>query len=333
MWRELMIPSREQFTRRLAAIPRPGGRAMRRCVAALLLAMLAGHKPAESARVLVLLGKSHPQYVEVAHAFGEEWKSATGVEPQAIPFPKDDAERRQLLRPRPALIVGLGEAPTVWALGREEDFPLGFSMVVAPERLDGLAKMLSTKKRAMCGVSIEIPEERQLDVVQKLMPQLKRIGMISTAVAMRDSVARMRSVCERRSIELIHVELASLAELPAKLTDLLGQVDLLWSLPDPEVFQPPLAQHIISECAQKNVALLGLSATFVRAGATLSFDPDYREVGKLLAQQCSRAKANPRHDVPVEHPKRIVLSINVRSFESLNLVSEFEMANVVVSKY
>jgi ABC-type uncharacterized transport system substrate-binding protein len=284
-------------------------------------------------RPLILLGKSYPQYQQVASAFGEEWKTATGGEPIVISFPTLEARKKQLLTSRPKIVVGVGEIPTMWALGREEEFRLAFTMVVAPERLEGFAKLLSTKNRVLTGVSIEIAPEKQLELLLAIMPNLKRIGVLTHTAALRENVSKLTGLCETKGLQTIHVEVSALAELPAKLSELLAHVDLVWSLPDPAVFQSELAQHIIAQCAERRVPLLGLSATFVKSGATISFDPDYAEVGQLLAKQCLVASDKQSTSLTIVSTQTIVVSINERSFRALNLTAELDSPRVRIIRF
>src|SRR5262245_3726155 len=257
------------------------------CCLQLVLACRAIAQDSSCERPLILVGKPYPQYQEVAAAFSERWKESTGQEPTVISFPAQESAKKQLLTTsRPTLVVGLGEVPTVWALGREESFRLAFTMVVAPERLQGFAKMLSTKPRSLSGGSIEVAPEKQLDMLLAMMPGISRIGVVTSSTAFRDNVAKLQRLCAARNVELIHLEVPALADIPVKLKGLLTQVQLMWSLPDPRVYQSELAQYIIAQCADRQVPLVGLSANFVKSGATISFDPDYHEIGQLLAKQC-----------------------------------------------
>jgi putative ABC transport system substrate-binding protein len=288
---------------------------------------------AQADRVLILLGKSYPQYQQVAAGFTEVWKAETGNEPTLVVFPTNEKKKNQLLSSQPTLVVGLGEVPTVWALGRDEEFRLAFSMVVAPQRLEGFAKLLSTKSRRLAGISIEVDPEKQLDLLLTVMPGLKRIGVLTNSVALRPNVSKLAGICEKRGLELNHVELPVLSELPAKLSDLLGRVELVWSLPDPAIFHSESAQHIITQCSERKVPLVGLSATFVKSGATISFDPDYHEVGQLLANQCLIRAAGQAGSLTVASPQTIVVSINERSFRALSLKAELVDSAVRLQRY
>jgi hypothetical protein len=284
-------------------------------------------------RVVVLLGKSYPQYQQVAAAFSQEWKESRGVEPEVLAFPADPAQREQLLSRRPTLVVGLGEHPTAWALDRNESFDLAFTLVVGPERLTAARKPPPSANGRLIGVSIEVPDEKQLEILLRVFPNLKRIGVVTHDRSLDERVAHLQNLCAKHQLTLVHKRLASMTELPAKLGELFGQADLLWSLPDSEVFQPQLARYVIVQCAERNTPLVGLSATFVKSGATISFDPDYQEVGRLLARQCLTRAGDSPTDLPVASPQRIVVSINQRAFDALKLTKDFQATNATVVKY
>ena len=298
---------------------------------ALFLPLLVGQAGGRE-RVLVLLGKSYPQYQQAATAFASEWKRKGSAEAVVLPFPSNESEQSELAGRKPDLVVGLGEAPTTWALGRPERFTVGFTMVVEPERMESYRGDSPVKQRPLVGVSVEVPWEEQVSVVAKMIPTVKRVGVMTQDPALREEVGRLRQACEKHQLELAHVELAAISDLPNKLNELLGEVHLLWTVPDAQVLQPQLAQYMIGQCAARRVPLLGLSSTFVRAGATLSLERDYQEVGELLAQRCLEVREGAAK-LTVHSPRRIVVSVNQRAFQTLGLQIELQLPNVTVSRY
>jgi putative ABC transport system substrate-binding protein len=220
----------------------------------------------------------------------------------------------------------------MWALGREEDFRLAFTLVVAPERLDGFARLLSTRSRKLIGVSIEIPPDKQLELLLRIVPDLRRIGVLTNGIALRSSVAKLKELCDRSGIQLAHAEVPNLSDFPARLQEILDDVDLVWSLPDPGVCQSEVSQRIITLCAERKVPLLGISSTFVKSGAAISFDPDYHEVGQLLARQCRMADELP-DGLTIVAPQTIVVSINDRLSQVLKLATELDMPEVRISRF
>ena len=303
---------------------------------AALLCMLGVRAWSEEPRQpLVLLGKSYPQYQQVSSAFTQEWKAATGTEPKLVGFPSDETQQRQLLNGQPPLVVALGEGPTNWCLHQQGAFQLAFTMVVQPERMKDASEQSPVRSRKVTAVSIDVPVQEQVKVLLSVMPRLKRVGVVTCDHGLRESVAELRRVCESNHLQLIHVELSSVSELPSKLTQLLAQIDLLWSMPDAEVFQPELARHIIRQCTERSVPLLGLSSTFVKTGATISFERDYSEVGRLLArsalERLAQTDSGPLWQL--ESPQRIIVIINQRSSETLGLKKEINLPQVSVTLY
>lgn len=311
---------------------------MARTLALLLLVLLALVSPAPGASpapVLVLSGKLYPQYQQLASAFSREWQQLTGAPATALNFPREKSKQDQLLNRRPALIVGLGEAPTAWALKQQHDFPVAFTLVLAPERLRAFRETSPVKFRKLVGVAIEVSYDEQLKALVRLMPALKRIGVLTQTPELRADVKVLRAACGRRKIHLVHAELSSSSELPAKLGKLLSQTNLIWSLPDPRVYQPQFARYIIGQCVRRNIPLLGLSSAFVKAGATLSFERDYREIGKLLARRALLVVSDPNSSVDwvLESPERMVLSVNQRSFQALNLKIDLDIPKVSIVRH
>lgn len=303
----------------------------------LLSIMLFTLAPASAAeeprRAVVLVGKPYSQYQEVTEAFVTEWKDAMKTDPVIVPLYKEHVDLAQPVRTNPAFVVALGEEPAVKAIQRPEGFQLVFTMVVRPRRLKSLRKASPYESRPLRGVSIEVPVEDKLTILLEFLPTLKRIGVLTRDRALRAEVETVRRACTRRDLQLVHTELSEMSELPRELDRLLSQVDLVWSMPDAEIFQPQLARHIIGKCASRNVPLVGLSSVFVRAGATLSFERDYHEVGALAARECFRPSSDTNDDMTVISPETIVVAINQRSSAVVGLTTDRRIPHVRVQKY
>jgi putative ABC transport system substrate-binding protein len=206
-------------------------------------------------------------------------------------------------------------------------------MVLDTERVKQSRDASPRSSRDLIGVSIEVSIDEKFRILRELLPDLKRVGVLTYDPALRPHVAAIERACAERKLEFVHAKLAALSELPSKLEQLLGQVDLVWSVPDTQVFQPELARHIIGQCAARNVPLVGLSAVFVKAGATLSFERDYQELGQLLARRCLSEGSSGDPYFTIASPERTVVYVNQRSFNSLGLSSDLQLPQVNVVKY
>jgi hypothetical protein len=289
----------------------------------------------EAPRAHILVGRDYPQYEQVSAAFAAEWERALGQAPAKTEFPILEPHQQIQLIGNPDWVICLGEAPTTWAIQREEPFALGFTMVVAPDRIKQMRDASPDSARQVTAVSIEVPIDDELDIAKQVFPKLRTIGLLTQDSELRDAVGRLRQACQARQVQLIHVELADASELPEKLDPLLDRIDLLWSLPDANIFRPQLARHIIGRCAARGVPLVGLSATFVKAGACISFERNYHEIGALLARNCLRGmSASASSDSwSIESPPTVVLSINQESMNSLGFSVDQVGPEVQINRY
>ena len=89
-------------------------------------------------------------------------------------------------------------------------------------------------------------------------------------------------------LELVPIPVRSEAEVVEKIDELDGKVDLLWSVADPTVFTPQSVRYILLHTLRSKIPLIGLSPSYVRAGALMSLSADYRDVGRQSGEQAVR---------------------------------------------
>ena len=79
-------------------------------------------------------------------------------------------------------------------------------------------------------------------------------------------------------------------------------------------------QYVLLYAFQTNLPLLGLSDHFVKMGALFAVGPDYMDVGKQSGEFAAEILmgSNPE-ELPVASPRKIQLSLNLRTAEIIGL--------------
>ena len=79
---------------------------------------------------------------------------------------------------------------------------------------------------------------------------------------------------------------------------------------------------------------MGLSSSFVTAGALMSLSCDYEDIGKQAAEIADRIlKGESVGDIPVAVPRKVSLSLNLRTADRIRLRipdAVIESANEVI---
>jgi len=83
---------------------------------------------------------------------------------------------------------------------------------------------------------------------------------------------------------------------------------------DSTVFSPKGLEHILLATLRGRIPFVGLSPSFVKAGALLALSVDYQDVGRQSGEQSLRILSgeDPSH-VPIAVPRNISLSVNMNT--------------------
>lgn len=189
---------------------------------------------------------------------------------------------RKIRASDPALVLAVGLKAALAAKVEIIDIPVIYSMVLDPDKHDLLAPN-------MTGILLEVQIERQFAMMQKVLPKLKRVGVLfdpsKTASLLQDA----RREAKRQGIELVERQVNSEREVPAALNGLLASsLQAMWLVPDSTVLTQESLRFLLDSTLERNVPVFGFSPEFVRSGALLSLSVMYKDSGQQAGQLAGR---------------------------------------------
>jgi putative ABC transport system substrate-binding protein len=104
------------------------------------------------------------------------------------------------------------------------------------------------------------------------------------------------------------------------LESLASHADVLWGIADPVVLNSQTAQPILLFSLRNRIPFIGLSLTWVKAGALYALDRDYTDIGMQcgeLALQVIQGK--PAGTLPPAPPRKAVYSVNLKTAHQLKV--------------
>lgn len=213
-----------------------------------------------------------------------------------------DAIVQHILAEKAILVFAIGPDAARLAKERLRDVPVVFAMVLNPQPL---------LDRNVTGVSLEIPAQAKLEKIRKFLPDAGRVGVIYS----KASAAQYREAAQAAKalgLRMVGREVDSGKELPAAFGEMAQQIDIFLMLPDTRVFFPKSIEYLLVEALKNRVSVIGLAASYTRAGALLSFEADYREVGRQAGELAVRIieGAKPATVDPAA-PRRVKSSVNL----------------------
>ena len=120
--------------------------------------------------------------------------------------------------------------------------------------------------RQISAIYIDQPYTRQLNLVRLIVPGKQRVGVLFSAES-ESELAELKRTAQVQKLTLVPEKVGAGDELPAALTKLLSEVDVVLSIPDPSIFNSATIQNILFSAYRAHKPLISFSPYYVRAGA------------------------------------------------------------------
>jgi putative ABC transport system substrate-binding protein len=211
------------------------------------------------------------------------------------------------------VVVTVGTVATDRVLSQHLDVPTVFCMVLDPVGR-GFVDDLGSPGGHLTGVEMDIPIQAQLEALRETVPRARKIGVLYSSDRNRELIARAADIADSMGLELVPAVVTSDEAVPKVLRSLTNNVDALWGIPDPIAFSNISTEHIILTTLRGGIPFMGLSASFVKAGALLALSCDYEDVGRQAGEKVLRViSGQPPGEIPVSAPRATDLHLSLRT--------------------
>jgi putative tryptophan/tyrosine transport system substrate-binding protein len=204
------------------------------------------------------------------------------------------------------LVLVLGTKALGYVKEKVPQSPVVFSMVV---RADAGSPALS-------GVSMNIPADMKFETLRKIVPDAKRIGIIYSPDSVKE-MEQIQQICSQLNMKLVAKEIPSEKELPEALKDLAWRIDSFLMIPDPKIYSPHSVEYVLLEGLRNKFSVVGLSSFYTKAGALISFDCDYADLGRQSADLA--VKVLNGEGPFLVFPRKVKYSLNLLTAERLGI--------------
>ncbi len=285
--------------------------------------------------VAVLVSASNVPYKEAKRGFYDRIKELGVVYDSSEIVLGDDVSPEEavstLRSKRPVLIHTIGTQAARLAKDSFEDIPIVFSMVLNPVD-SGLVKGMRSSGNNLTGASMDIPAAIQFKKIKAVLPKTKKIGVIYSPSETGRMVEKAKRVSPASGIEVIGIAVDGPAGVPKALKELVGKVDLLWSVADSHVFTRETIREILSVTLKRKLPFVGLSPAFVKAGALMAFEMDPFDMGRQAANAANRIMMGEKvSNIPVVTPLKVRIVLNSNTIDLIDVeIPAKEMTSVRV---
>jgi putative ABC transport system substrate-binding protein len=229
---------------------------------------------------------------------------------------------------KPDLAISVGSPSTIFIKDNFPDLPLIFSTVLNPGTSGIISK--SDSSRSITGASLDIPIDIQFQKFKMVYRKLKSLGVIYTEQT-GALIDEARTIAPELGLELVAIKIESDREVPKALDSLCRVVDGIWTIADDSIYTPQATKFMILVSLRNKKPIMGFSPSFVKSGALLGLNYDYKDIGRRAGDLALRYfQGEPLKEIPIASPGVIYLHINLKTAGQLGI--EIDQSLVDISK-
>lgn len=210
------------------------------------------------------------------------------------------------------LLLTLGSLATRAAARHKGRPPIVAGMILTADDLAGV-------DNATC-VVLEFPVETELRWLQRLLPGQKNVGVLFNPGENQARIDAATRAAAGAGITLFARKVDSPREIPDALDSLARRADVLWGIPDQVVLTPETVKPILLFSMRNRIPFVGLSSTWVRAGALYALERDYGDIGAQCAELAVRILGGaPAGSLPPTSPRKVLYAVNMKTAKIMKL--------------
>ncbi len=219
----------------------------------------------------------------------------------------------------PAMILALGTKAYDLTKKVSVNIPVVYSMLIDEN--------IANRKNST-GSSMRVPLKMKVDKLTKIVPGIETIGTIySSKEALENQ--KLGEACKALGYNYESEEISSITEFPKAVMDLSSVIDCFILIPDPTVISAQSIKKLLTITAKRKVPVVGLSTHYTMSGALVSYNSDYRDLGRQAGELAIKIVAGESVvNLKSTNPEKINVSFNLLVANILDIViPQEEIAN------
>jgi putative ABC transport system substrate-binding protein len=286
-------------------------------VLALILGWAGAAESEKESRIGVLLSQDAGPYQETLDGF-KRYLEQQGVRVRLdVVSLKGDAAQagaamRQLRAQPLNLLFTLGSLATQSAVRENSSTPIIASLVLKKTDLGNAPNVT--------GVVLQFPVEVELRWIQRLLPGQRNVGVLYNPSENQQRIDAAAETAKTLGLTLQARKVESPRDLPDELESLAQRADVLWGLADQMIMTPQTAKPILLFSFRNRIPVVGLSQSWVKAGALYALDRDYGDIGMQCGEMALKVlQGTPVSVLPPTPPRKVIYSINLKTASHMKL--------------
>ncbi len=181
------------------------------------------------------------------------------------------------------IAIATPAAASAFTATADTDIPVIFSAVSDPVK-EKLVNSLENPGEACTGTSDVLDLAAQVDLIQKLQPDVKSIGIIYTSSESNSlsNLERFRAICDERGFTVVAEAVQNASDIPSAANKVASQVDCINNFTDNNVVSN--LQVVLNAADTYGIPVYGSEVEQVEKGCLASVSIDYVALGEVTGQ-------------------------------------------------
>lgn len=295
------------------------GFAARAAMAAALYAGAALASPASAQSVAVTSIVEHPALDAIKDGVKEAFAKAGYTEANGLKWQFQSAQgntaiagqiARKFVGDSPDVIVAIATPSAQAVVAATKDIPVVYAAVTDPVAAQ-LVPSMQASGTNVTGVSDGLSLEKQVDLIQQALPQVKRVGMVYNPGEANSVVVvkRLRELLPQRGMSLVEASAPRSVDVGAAARSLVGKVDVIYTNTDNNVVSAYEALVKVGNDAK--IPLIASDTDSVKRGAIAALGINYHDLGLQTGAMAIRIlKGAKPGEMPSETSDKLELFVN-----------------------
>ena len=222
---------------------------------------------------------------------------------------------RKFIGDRPDVIVAIATPSAQAVVAGSRSVPLVFSAVTDPVEAQ-LVPTWDASDTNVTGVSDLLELDKQMELVKRIVPNAKRVGMVYNPGEANSVVVvrRLKELLPGMGLELVEAAAPRSVDVGSAARSLAGKVDVIYTNTDNNVVSA--YESLVKVGMDTKTPLVASDTDSVKRGAIAALGIDYRDLGEQTGRMVVRIlKGEKPGDIKPETSSNLSLWVNTTAAE------------------
>ncbi len=230
-----------------------------------------------------------------------------------------NAIAKNLVGKKVDMILAIATPTAQAAVNATKDIPILIAAITDPVGA-GLVKSLEKPGGNVTGTTDRSPVDKQLELEKKIVPNLKKLGVIYNS-GEDNSIASVKAIkaeARKLGIEVVEATVTNSSGVMMAANSLVGKVDAIHVPTDNTVVSA--FEAVVKVCQDNKIPLFAADIDSVPRGAIAALAIDYYRLGRQTGEMAYRILQGAKPgDMPIETLKDLKLAINLDAAKKMGV--------------